>query len=206
MNKIKELLIELDKAEAADSGQNAALAKFFKASRAEAEAVAKRIKKAMLGNGDFTPFELLYAATFRCRCGAGMAYPEDTGSAGSWYCSAILHGQASRDVDHTPAHPFAFYEPKSESQPSAYGASTRPEGTHIEIEPHYVCRNCGNAGKVPRYRRDGTRESLENIACDNCGEKYLKPDGCSNPKMNVRFFHVVVDELSIPRKRARRTA
>ncbi len=39
--------------------------------------------------------ELLYAATARCRCGAGLAYPADHKLAWklkSWFCSAFLRG------------------------------------------------------------------------------------------------------------------
>lgn len=95
--------------------------------RIEAEAVEERIKKAERGNGDFTLGELRFAATSRCTCGAGYAYPLNIGIHGSWYCSAILMGKAERGSTHQGAMPFAFYEVKSERQPSANGATTRPE-------------------------------------------------------------------------------
>lgn len=53
---------------------------------------------------------------------------------GEWDCTAVLRGIASaneKNEDGThkhPTFPFAFYEIKSENQPSAYGATTRPEG------------------------------------------------------------------------------
>lgn len=78
---------------------------------------------------------LTFAATWRCVCGHGMAYdPEgkvrsDKDSpfvmASQWECSAILLGIADRALLHTPPTPFAFYEVKSENQPSAGGATTR---------------------------------------------------------------------------------
>lgn len=92
--------------------------------------------------------ELIYAAFSRCPCGAGMAYPKNgdypahanRGDAGPfnwpfggwWDCSAILLGEAVEkgqpgSVEHTAVLPFAFYEIKSENQPSAKGATTRPE-------------------------------------------------------------------------------
>lgn len=80
--------------------------------------------------------ELLYAATARCCCGAGLAYaPTDKGTGpfkgpSQWDCSDILTGRAipsgqPGSVKHDEPAPFAFYEIKSENQPSANGATTR---------------------------------------------------------------------------------
>ena len=81
---------------------------------------------------------LVYAATARCPCGAGLAYRPGVPEPGSpfkgasaWDCSAIILGTAIPSgqpgaVQHTALLPFAFYEIKSEDQPSARGASTRP--------------------------------------------------------------------------------
>jgi hypothetical protein len=71
--------------------------------------------------------ELVYSATARCPCGAGMAYvPGDL----YWDCSDILTNRAiHRDLPgsktHTDRLPFIFYKIKSEGQPSAGGATTR---------------------------------------------------------------------------------
>ena len=78
---------------------------------------------------------LVYAASTRCPCGAGLAYDpcyEDESSpfvgplSGYWDCSEILLGTAKTEKKHTDKLPFAFYEVKSEGQPSANGATTRP--------------------------------------------------------------------------------
>lgn len=85
---------------------------------------------------------LVYAASARCPCGAGLAY-DPAGEVGgdddsphhrpnAWDCSAILLGTAipkgePGSVQHTGLLPFAFYEIKSENQPSARGATTRPK-------------------------------------------------------------------------------
>lgn len=76
--------------------------------------------------------KLRYAAFERCACGAGMAYPkgEPLTEINSWECSDILTGRAlAKDLEckniHTGQMPFAFYEVKSEDQPSANGATTR---------------------------------------------------------------------------------
>ena len=80
---------------------------------------------------------LVYSALSRCPCGAGLAYDpcfEDKGGvfkgplSGYWDCSAILLGEADKNVKHTDKLPFAFYEVRSERQPSAGGATTRPKG------------------------------------------------------------------------------
>jgi hypothetical protein len=78
--------------------------------------------------------QLRYAAHARCVCGAGMAYDPSADhrmpDGGYWDCSAILLGTAIPSgqpgaVTHTDRLPFAFYEIKSEDQPSAQGATTR---------------------------------------------------------------------------------
>jgi len=84
-------------------------------------------------NGFYTDDQLIYAAYARCECGAGLAYPEDADPfKGYWDCSDILTGRAiPKDepgaVKHSGRYPFIFYEIKSEKQPSANGATTRPK-------------------------------------------------------------------------------
>lgn len=202
MGKLDKLLVELDKAEANDSGQRAALERFHEAARAEADATERRLKHAERGAGDFTVYELLFAAQFRCVCGAGMAYPDGIGIHGAWYCSAILLGHALAGTEHTPAHPFAFYEIKGEGQPSQHGATTRPAGTHTETEPSYACHNCGHAGKWPRYRDDQRPQSKSNLACSQCGTRYQNEDGSTNSKIKTRWFHVVVDDEIVAERSA----
>lgn len=68
---------------------------------------------------------LVYAAYDRCPCGAGLAYGGEAKD--YWDCSAILLGTADESVTHTARLPFVFYEIKSENQPSAHGATTRPK-------------------------------------------------------------------------------
>lgn len=92
----------------------------------------------------FTDEQLRYAAYSRCPCGAGLAYPKDPTVRqfkewmddspfllwDHWDCSDILTGRAiPNDQDgskmHCDKYPFAFYEIKSEDQPSVNGATTR---------------------------------------------------------------------------------
>ena len=89
---------------------------------------------------------LVFAASWRCSCGHGMAY-DPAGKLGGdirgpfkmpsqWECSAILLGIADKALIHTGPHPFAFYEAKSEDQPSAGGRTTRePADPHPDAYP-----------------------------------------------------------------------
>lgn len=83
----------------------------------------------------FKDKNLRYAARNKCPCGAGLAYVRGLPYSKAfgrdfnyWDCSDILTGRASKDVEHTAQLPFMCYEIKSEDQPSAYGATTRPKG------------------------------------------------------------------------------
>lgn len=194
MSNLDTFFMALDKAEATDSGQKAARDRLHEASRKEAGVVGERLKLADLGKGDFTLYELLFASCSRCVCGAGMAYPEGIGMHGAWYCSAILRGQSESGTTHTPSHPFAFYKIKSEAQPSQSGMTTRPDGTHLEIEPTYACHNCGNTGKAKRYRAGISDRTVQDIVCSECGTQYINSDGSSNSKIHTRYFHVVVSD------------
>ena len=75
---------------------------------------------------------MIFAAYDRCPCGAGLAYWKNpTHDERHWDCSAIMLGDAvpmdePGSAQHTDRLPFAFWEVKSENQPSASGATTRP--------------------------------------------------------------------------------
>jgi len=74
---------------------------------------------------------LVFAAVDRCRCGAGMAYDPagDSGKpiTGYWACSKILLGEAWAGEAHHRYYPFTAFELRSEHQPTAKGATTRPK-------------------------------------------------------------------------------
>jgi hypothetical protein len=71
--------------------------------------------------------DLEWAAVARCVCGAGLTYPKFIGDPqGSWICSAVLLGTAAAESEHDQAKPFSFWSIKSDVQPSANGATTRP--------------------------------------------------------------------------------
>lgn len=80
---------------------------------------------------------LVYSATSRCPCGAGLAYEVGGDGrpvghqSGAWDCAAILLGVAIEigelgSVQHVGKMPFVFYDIKEETQPSANGRTTRP--------------------------------------------------------------------------------
>jgi hypothetical protein len=92
----------------------------------------------------FTDSELLYSAHAQCPCGAGLAYPHRATKEqieewqpdsvfvnwDHWDCSDILTGRAIKKDEpgskqHCDKLSFAFYEIKSENQPSARGDTTR---------------------------------------------------------------------------------
>lgn len=79
----------------------------------------------MKTNPIFTEDELVYSAGVRCPCGHGIAHPKDCGMHHYWDCSAVLKGVSDPSIRHSDRLPFAFYEIKSEKQPSAYGNTTR---------------------------------------------------------------------------------
>lgn len=116
--------------------------KFAEADKLQKQADALRIEGATerIKEGQTRPLaeRLVYAATARCPCGAGLAYDPFSDGDGifkgpSWWdCSAIILGTAIARgepgaVTHTDQLPFAFYEIKGENQPSAHGATTRPK-------------------------------------------------------------------------------
>jgi hypothetical protein len=72
-------------------------------------------KERMQNDPVFTDDELRYAATSRCPCGHGLAYPKDCGPDHYWDCSAILKGVAVESVAHTAHLFFMYHSIKSES-------------------------------------------------------------------------------------------
>jgi len=106
--------------------------------RKEADEIAKQAVAAKIGEESQKPVKdrMVYSAFTRCPCGAGMAYDplaEDENStlvgplSGYWDCSAIILGVADPKAKHEAKLPFAFYNIKSEGQPSAGYATTRPK-------------------------------------------------------------------------------
>ena len=74
----------------------------------------------------FTDVDLIYSARARCNCGAGLAYPKDCNIRHQWTCGDVLTHRVSTNKGHD-VFPFMAYDIKSEQQPSAQGATTRPD-------------------------------------------------------------------------------
>lgn len=127
MNTKAELLREIQELEAQIKPKRDALYKIY---NEESKRIKSKIEHAYLLTDKFSPEELRFSATSRCKCGAGLAYPDDIGIWGAWHCSAILMGIAKlgeSDLKHTEPLIFQAYEIKSEDQPSANGQTTRPQ-------------------------------------------------------------------------------
>ena len=88
--------------------------------------ITGRLQDCWKGVGHFNENELLFSATAKCVCGGGLAYPTNQYNiSGYWDCANVLTGNADFKKKHD-RFPFAFYAIKSEMQPSANGATTRP--------------------------------------------------------------------------------
>lgn len=84
-----------------------------------ARLIDAKIASAHKMEASFSADELVFSASSRCTCGAGLAYPDGIGINGSWHCADILQGKAEPAKSgnaklHTSAMPFSFYEIKSE--------------------------------------------------------------------------------------------
>jgi hypothetical protein len=124
MTEIEQLNSEIEQAEEAIKPKRERLTQLH---IEQHKGIEERVKLADRGKGDFKLEELTFAAHTRCICGHGFAYPNNCGPFSSWTCSAILRGLAQAGSSHDSAMPFAFYELKSENQPSANGLTTRPK-------------------------------------------------------------------------------
>lgn len=115
-----------------------------------------------------TKRDLVYAATSRCRCGAGLAHQRGIGIGGCWDCSAVLLGTADANSAHDAGYPFAFYEVKSENQPSAQGATTRP----IPLTPE--------EREMLAVHKAGLKRSVEDVRVVDVLLRGLQTDGAQH--------------------------
>lgn len=96
--------------------------------------------------------DLVYSATARCCCGAGLAYINNChmikGAEHAWDCSDILINRAIAKeqegfLRHTDLYPFAFWKIKSEKSVRLGGLTTRGN----KAKP---CEEC-QSGKTVHY-------------------------------------------------------
>lgn len=169
----------------------------------------------------YTADEILYSASALCTCGAGLAYPLDHNEARrvrAWVCSRVLLGEVAlvslempRRLPNAPMaperytdtaglehsrYPFAFWNIKSEGQPSAHGQSTRPPGAHLEWEPLCNCRACGYEFVAAR-RRPVDDARFGGLDCPSCGQAYESANGTTLVGVGVLLKSVVVHDKVI---------
>lgn len=140
----------------------------------------------------FTDSQLLYAATGRCRCGAGLAYPldhEHSFKIRAWVCSAVLKGEVEapatqalpfglkpEDVDQPPpsavhdAFDWAFYKVREETSiRNAGGYTTRPKGTSAKTIGKATCPKCKREWESEPYVACGLGHHWFSGPCPGCG-------------------------------------
>lgn len=116
-----------------------------------------------------TDYELLYAATARCQCGAGLAHPLDHEAAfrlRAWVCSAALKGEAAEPAGHKypgisttaatsekhDAYHFSLYKIREETSINNRGRfTTRPPGTIARTVGKATCPRCQHAWQSEPY-------------------------------------------------------
>lgn len=114
--------------------------------------------------------DLLYAATGRCRCGAGLAYPLDHDKAWeiqAWVCSAVLKGETEGKHD---SYHWAFYKIREETSINNNGGrTTRPEGTVALTVGRATCPKCQQIWESEPYNACGLSHHWMPGPCPNCG-------------------------------------
>jgi hypothetical protein len=122
----------------ASAAEDQELAKLCSARRNQLYVAEHESAKQSADEGTCRDEDLVYASHARCLCGAGFAYPVGIGAHGFWDCSDIMTGRAPVKGTpdsrvHSDRKPFVFWDIKSENQPSADGATTRPEKAAVEV-------------------------------------------------------------------------
>lgn len=129
-----------------------------------------------------TDLDLLYSATARCRCGAGLAYPHATTNMhGSWDCSAVLKGEIPDVPEEHGKHdslPWMFYKVREETSiNNRGGATTRPAGTIARTVGTATCGQCGHVWQSEPYNACGLGNHWRCGPCPGCGNENGAKDG-----------------------------
>lgn len=114
-----------------------------------------------------TDKELMYAATSRCRCGAGLAHPTDhklSIAIRAWVCSTVLKGDGiahdqtgaafngSASIGEHDSLPWAFFKVREETSVNNTGGhTTRPLGTVARTVGKATCPKCKHAWQSEPY-------------------------------------------------------
>lgn len=144
-----------------------------------------------------TDMELLYAATERCACGAGLAYPLDNELAfkmRAWTCSAYLKGMAGNGP-HDQLD-FRFFKVREETSINNRGHhTTRPPGTVCRSVGMATCPQCQHKWESEPYDANGLGHHWFSGPCPNCGYAvggagiHRSDDG---PSIEQRYLEVVL--------------
>ncbi len=132
-----------------------------------------------------TDKELMYAATGRCRCGAGLAHPLDHKMAlaiRAWVCSAVLKGEGQAHeqslsslrgeppVGEHDSLDFAFYKVREETSINNRGGhTTRPPGTIARTIGKAKCPKCSHEWQSEPYIACGLGHHWFSGPCPGCG-------------------------------------
>lgn len=114
---------------------------------------------------------LIYAATARCNCGAGLAHPLDHEEAfrlRSWICSDYLKGNLGTAVHDR--FEFAFYKIREETSINNAGRhTTRPPGTVCRTVGRATCPKCQHKWESEPYDANGLGHHWFSGPCLQCG-------------------------------------
>lgn len=152
-----------------------------------------------------TDLELMYAATARCKCGAGLAHPLDTAKAmelRAWVCSKALKGETPKEFrDLHDSYPFAFYKIREETSiNNDSGATTRPPGTVARTVGKAHCPNCEHKWESEPYSACGAGHHWDCGPCpkcgNDCGAGLTWSSDDKRPRIETRFSDVVIPEQS----------
>lgn len=120
-------------------------------------------------NDFYTDRELLYAATARCKCGAGLAHPLDHEAAWklrAWVCSAVLKGEGAGVSERWPGrvtsanaveqphdrYDFGMWKVREETSINNQGSfTTRPPGTLARTVGRATCPKCHHKWESEPY-------------------------------------------------------
>ena len=150
---------------------------------------------------NLTDLELIYAATARCNCGAGLAHPLDTAKSfklRAWLCAKVLKGEVPEaELGQHDSFPFAFYKVREESSiNNASGETTRPDGTVLRTVGNAHCNACGHEWKSEPYSACGAYHHWDCGPCPQCGNDcgagltWRSDD--KRPRIDTRFSSVVL--------------
>ena len=144
-----------------------------------------------------TDKDLLYAATSRCRCGAGLAHPLDSDLAlqiGAWVCLAVLKEEAEAE-GHDSYH-WSMYKVREETSINNDGGrTTRPEGTVALTVGKATCPKCGRQWESEPYSACGLGQHWFSGPCPDCGHAVGAAGSWSStegPVIEHRYRDVIV--------------